>query len=109
VGPRAADIAALGLGSRLRDLSGELRDYAETAAVLQEIDLLISSDTSAPHLAGALGRPCWVMLAYSADWRWHLGRSETPWFSSLRLFRQPSLGDWESVVRDVAAALGTLS
>ena len=105
VGPRSADITALGLGKRLRDISGELTDYAETAAALAEIDLLISSDTSAPHLAGALGRPCWVLLGYSADWRWQQRRSDSPWFSSLRLFRQPRLGDWASVVREVGAAL----
>ncbi|HYC14340.1 MAG TPA: tetratricopeptide repeat protein, partial [Stellaceae bacterium] len=106
-GLRSADIAALGLGKRLRDISGELTDYAETAAALAEIDLLISSDTSAPHLAGALGRPCWALLSYSPDWRWQHGRSDSPWFSSLRLFRQPRLGDWASVVQEVAAALAT--
>ena len=102
VGPRASEIT-------LADLSPRLVDYAETAALIAALDLLITVDTSVAHVAGALGRPAWVMLPYAPDWRWLLGRDDTPWYSSLRLFRQPRPGDWGSVVATVAHALASLN
>jgi tetratricopeptide (TPR) repeat protein len=105
VGARAADIAAQGAAARLVDLGSEIGDFADTAALLSLLDLVITVDTSVAHLAGALGRPGWVMLSALPDWRWHLGRSDSPWYQSLRLFRQPRRGDWGSVVGEVAAAL----
>lgn len=75
------------------------------AALIANLDLVITPDTLAAHLAGALGRPAWVMLQYAADWRWMLEREDTPWYSSLRLFRQPSPGDWQSVVESVRLQL----
>jgi len=75
------------------------------AAVVAQLDLVITVDTLAAHLAGALGVPAWLMLQYAADWRWMTERSDTPWYPSLRLFRQPSPGDWLSVLRDVEATL----
>jgi tetratricopeptide (TPR) repeat protein len=105
VGPHAADLAKLGVGDRLIDLSADLMDFAETAAAMSQLDLVITVDTSVAHLAGALGRPAFVMLTALPDWRWHIEREDCPWYRSLRLFRQTRRGDWAPVVQDVAAAL----
>ncbi|HUC68405.1 MAG TPA: tetratricopeptide repeat protein [Stellaceae bacterium] len=105
VGARAAEITAQGAGERLVDLSAEIRDFVDTAAILSLLDLVITVDTSVAHLAGALGRPGWVMLSALPDWRWHLDRSDCPWYRSLHLFRQPRRGDWASVVGEIAARL----
>jgi Flp pilus assembly protein TadD len=82
-----------------------LTDYAETAALIAALDLVVTVDTSVAHVAGAIGRPAWVLLPYAPDWRWRLDRETTPWYDSLRLFRQPSPGDWRSVIATVCAAL----
>jgi len=87
------------------DLTHTIGDFADTAEALAGLDLLISVDTSIAHLAGAIGRPAWVLIAYTPDWRWQLDRADTPWYPSLRLFRQKSPGDWAGVIREVAAAL----
>lgn len=87
---------------------GELdRDgaFIDRAAIMQHLDLVITSDTSVAHLAGALGRPVWVLLSIGCDWRWLVGRCDSPWYPSMRLFRQSSPGDWPSVFQEVAAAL----
>ena len=90
----------------LLHLGGELDDYAETAAVVAQLDLLICVDTSVAHLAGALGKPCWVLLpAYKTDWRWLRACADTPWYPSLRLFRQRQRGDWTPVLEEVRQAL----
>jgi hypothetical protein len=104
VGERAADLARLP-GGLVTDLSPDLIDFAETAAVIGNLDLVIAVDTASAHLAGALGRPAWVLLRARPDWRWLLEREDSPWYPSLRLFRQHRPGDWEEVVRRVAAAL----
>ncbi len=98
VGARACELD-------LPDLSPRLIDYAETAALIAALDLVISVDTSVAHVAGALGKPAWVMLPNAPDWRWLLGRADSPWYQSLRLFRQPSPGCWDSVIQAVASAL----
>jgi hypothetical protein len=82
-----------------------LTDYAETAALIAALDLVITVDTSIAHVAGALRHPAWVLLPYAPDWRWLLQRNDTPWYDSIRLFRQPSPGDWHSVIASVIAAL----
>jgi Tetratricopeptide repeat len=82
-----------------------IRDFADTAALLSQMDLLITVDTSVAHLAGALGIPVWVMLPSVPDWRWMLDREDSPWYPTLRLFRQPVFGDWASVMDRVLAAL----
>ncbi|WP_448572831.1 tetratricopeptide repeat protein, partial [Trichothermofontia sp.] len=92
-------------GDRLFDLHPEIRDFADTAAWVEHLDLVISVDTSVVHLAGALGKPTWVLLPYMCDWRWGRDRTDTPWYPNLRLFRQPQPGDWCSVISAVKAAL----
>ncbi|HSV14382.1 MAG TPA: hypothetical protein VLI90_08990, partial [Tepidisphaeraceae bacterium] len=90
---------------RLIDLTEQLQDFADTAALMANLDLLVSVDTAVVHLAGAMGMPGWVMLPYVADWRWLLGREDSPWYPSLKLFRQATAGDWTNVVERVRAAL----
>jgi len=90
---------------KLIDLRAMIHDFGDTAVLMKELDVVISVDTSTIHLAGALGRPAWLMLPCAPDWRWLLGRNDSPWYPTLRLFRQPRPGDWVSVVRDVRAAL----
>jgi hypothetical protein len=95
-------------GMRFVNLSDEIVDFDDTAAVLSIADLLISIDSAAVHLAGALGRPAWVMLLHVADWRWSWRRQDSPWYPSLRLFRQHTPGDWAGVVKDIAIKLAAL-
>ena len=82
--------------------------FADSAAVMASLDLVISSDTALAHLAGALGRPVWVALKYVPDWRWMLDRADTPWYPTMRLFRQPAAGDWAPVFAEMAAALSQI-
>jgi hypothetical protein len=89
----------------LLDLGAEITDFAETAAVMANLDLVISVCSSVTHLAGALGRPVWVMLCHAADWRWHIARDDSPWYPSARLFRQRRAGAWDGVVDEIEAAL----
>ena len=96
---------AAAVPSGVTDLAPQLTDLAETAALLQALDLVITVDTAVAHLAGALGRPAWVALPHAPDWRWLLGRDDSPWYRSVRLFRQPGPGDWDGVVADLATAL----
>jgi len=93
-------------GLPIRDHRMELEDFSDTAALVEEMDLVICADTSVAHLAGALGKPFWVLLPSIPNCRWLLGRSDSPWYPTARLFRQPAPGDWESVVREVIYALG---
>ena len=90
---------------QLIDLTDKITDFADTAAFMAELDLIISVDTAAAHLAGALGRPVWTLLPFVPDWRWGLEREDTPWYPTMRLFRQRTAGDWASVLRRVADAL----
>lgn len=94
---------------KVTDLSVWIHDYADTARLLEQLDLLITVDTSVAHLAGALGRPVWVLLCFAPCWRWMLDRAQSPWYPTMRLFRQPAPGDWPSVVKQVHAALEALA
>jgi hypothetical protein len=89
----------------LHDWTDELNDFADTAALVEALDLVISVDTSVVHLTGALGKPVWVLNRYDQCWRWLFDRIDSPWYPTARLFRQQSPGDWPSVIRAVAAAL----
>jgi Tfp pilus assembly protein PilF len=104
VGERAADLARLAPGL-VTDLAPRLSDFAETAAAIANLDLVVTVDTAVAHLAGALGRPAWVMLRAMPDWRWLIDRDDSPWYPTLRLFRQRRRGDWNEVVRRVRTAL----
>lgn len=89
----------------LHDWTADLHDFADTAALMAGLDLVISADTSPAHLAGALGRPVWLLNRYDSCWRWLRGREDSPWYPTLRIFRQAAPGEWEPVVAQVAAAL----
>lgn len=91
----------------LVDLGSRITDFTDTAAIIANLDLLITVDTAAAHLAGALGKPCWVLLPdYQTDWRWLVGRDDSPWYPGVvRLFRQPAGGGWSPVMAALAAAL----
>lgn len=101
-----ADAGAVQATPNLLNLGPLLRDFADTAAVISLLDLVIAVDTAPVHLAGALGRPVWVMLSHSPDFRWMLDRPDSPWYPTARLFRQPRPGDWAAVVAPIGAALG---
>ncbi|AXL50482.1 glycosyl transferase family 8 [Paraburkholderia caffeinilytica] len=107
-GPAAAQAATPPAGMSLVSLSDEIEDFEDTAAILSVADLLISVDSSPVHLAGALGRPAWVMLPFVPDWRWLLERTDSPWYPGMRLFRQPAHGDWQSVMAAIATHLASL-
>jgi Flp pilus assembly protein TadD len=89
----------------LPDWTPWLTDYAETAALIANLDLVVTVDTSVAHLAGALGKPVWIMLPHAPDWRWLLGRTDSPWYHSARLFRQATAGDWSGVLTHVLGEL----
>lgn len=89
----------------IRHFGGGLDDFTDTAALCELMDVTISVDTSVAHLSGALGKPTWVLLPFSPDWRWLLNREDSPWYPSVRLYRQPRVGDWDSVLRKVNAQL----
>jgi Flp pilus assembly protein TadD len=89
----------------LLDYTADLTSFAETAALLEQLDLVVSVDTSVLHLAGALGRPAWALLRFAPDWRWMRDREDSPWYPTLRLFRQEKTGEWQKVIRAVAREL----
>jgi tetratricopeptide (TPR) repeat protein len=92
-------------GFAIHSLSDGIKDFSDTAAVIANLDLVISVDTSVVHLAGAMGRPVWTLLPYNPDWRWLLNRDDTPWYPSMKLFRQKIRGEWSPVFSEVAVAL----
>jgi ADP-heptose:LPS heptosyltransferase len=91
--------------SDMPDLAQLCDDFADLAAAITLLDLILTVDTAAAHLAGAVGKPVWTMLAHPPEWRWMEQRTDSPWYPTMRLFRQSTPGDWSGVVRDVAAAL----
>jgi Glycosyltransferase family 9 (heptosyltransferase) len=103
--PRPDDAAVLRERSDIIDLTADLTDFAETAALVSCLDLVITVDTSVAHLAGALGRPTWILLPFMPDWRWLLDRDDSPWYPRTRLFRQTETQEYESVVDQVRSEL----
>lgn len=101
VGEDQSQLLELPADITVHNVAEHIVDFADSAAALSCMDLLISIDTSLAHLGGALGVPTWIMLKYSADWRWMFGRVDSPWYSSVRLIRQPQPGNWENVVEDI--------
>jgi len=98
----AQQLAELGV----YDAATTLADFSDTAAVIANLDLVISVDSAVAHLTGALGKPCWLLLAdFRTDWRWLTERSDSPWYPHMRLFRQPAGGGWDGVIKQVATAL----
>ena len=95
-------------GLKLVNLSARLYDFAETAAAIANLDLVITTCTAVAHLAGALGKPVWLMLAHVANWMWLIGREDSPWYPTARLFRQPALGAWDAVIEHIAGELRRL-
>jgi len=103
---RDADRNTLKLHPEILHYEDEIGDFTDTAALCELMDVVISVDTSVAHLAGALGKPVWILLAFNADWRWLLDRDDSPWYPTARLYRQGALGDWEQLFRRVATDLG---
>jgi ADP-heptose:LPS heptosyltransferase len=94
--------------SPLIDVSQQLETFADTAALISELDLVISADTSVAHLAGALGKPVWILIPFVPCWRWMLDREDSPWYPTARLFRQSTRDDWAGVINRVRDALQQL-
>jgi Flp pilus assembly protein TadD len=108
-GPPAAEAARPPRGMQLHDFTEDLHDFADTAALIEGLDLVISVDTAVAHLAGALGKPVWLLTCFDACFRWLQNRDDSPWYPSLRHFRQPTPGDWHSVISRARDALQRLA
>jgi Flp pilus assembly protein TadD len=108
-GPPAAEAARPPSDMQFHDFTEDIRDFADTAALIENLDLVISVDTAVVHLAGALGKPVWLLNRFDTCWRWLQNREDSPWYPSLRQFRQPTPGDWQSVIRRAHGALQRLA
>jgi hypothetical protein len=106
-GPPAAQVPPSGL--LLYDWTNELEDFADTAAFVDALDLVISVDTAVAHLAGALGKPLWLLNRFDTCWRWLEDRRDSPWYQSVRLFRQPAIGNWSAVINEVRHELQAIA
>ena len=104
-GAAASQMSDPPAGMAIDDLGPELEDFADTAAVLDQLDLVISVDTSVAHLAGALAKRVWMLIPTPADWRWLTDRADSPWYPTARLFRQTAARRWEPVVAELHEAL----
>jgi Flp pilus assembly protein TadD len=105
VGP-AESLSALGpLAERVVDFSLDIQDFGDTAAIISQLDLVISSDTSVAHVAGAMGKPTWLVDRFAADWRWRLDEHRSPWYPTVRIFRQDRFGEWAAPIRRICEAL----
>ena len=100
-GSGAEQMKQLPAGVKLVDLGDELKDFANVAAIVANLDLVISIDSAVAHLAGALGKPVWILLNKGCDWRWFLEREDSPWYPTARLFRQSTPGEWQEVVKRI--------
>ena len=104
-GARHEDLTDLPSGIQVEDLEPQLGDFGDLAVIIDQLDLVISVDSPAAHMAGALGKKAWTLLSHVADWRWMLEGETTPWYPTMRLFRQTRPGDWSGVIERVAEAL----
>ncbi len=109
VGPAAADLEELAADAPIHNLGTQLNDFEDTAAIVSRLDLVITVDTAMAHLAGALARPVWTLLPFAPDWRWLLGRDDSPWYPTMRLFRQARPADWHGVFDNISVALTALT
>lgn len=107
-GATAGDVVRYTDAGLIENLGNDFADFSDTAAAMAHLDLVISIDTSVAHLAGAMGKPVWVLLAYAADWRWLLDRNDSPWYPTMRLFRQEYKGDWSGIMTAVQQELKEL-
>ena len=106
-GEDADEIKLLNLGSKIIDLSDHLDDFSITANVIESLDLVITTDTSVAHLCGAMNKEGWVLVPRPADWRWMQEGASTPWYKSLKLFRQDKQGSWATVITEIEKELKT--
>lgn len=104
-GERVSEMATTACPALVADAGSRLDDFADTAAVIEKLDLVITVDTAIAHLAGALGKPAWVLLPFAPDWRWMMDRTDSPWYPTLTLFRQSAPGNWDGVFAKVKTAL----
>ena len=107
-GEDAQELDAYTANENVSNLANELGGFDHTAAIIEQMDVILSIDTYIVHLAGAMNIPAWIMLPYTPDWRWFLDRSDTPWYPSSRLFRQEAPGDWASVIDTIRPELEVL-
>jgi len=105
---RESDQGALNAHPEITFLGPQIRDFADTAALCELMDVVLSVDTSVAHLSAALGCPTWVLLPYAPDWRWLIARDDSPWYPTMRLYRQSDTHAWDEVLRRVAQDLATL-
>ncbi len=105
VGDHESDLTTHAAAPLFQNLAPRLRNFDDTASAVMQLDLVITVDTSVAHLAGGLGRPTWVLLSHATDWRWLQARTDSPWYPTVRLFRQPAPGDWDNVLQDVLRTL----
>jgi hypothetical protein len=106
---REGDQAVLASRAEIRHFGEDLRDFSDTAALLDLMDIVVTIDTSVANLAGAMGKPVWILLPFNPhDWRWMLAREDSAWYPTARLFRQPAAGDWTSVIRRAGGELNQL-
>src|SRR5262249_15929563 len=109
VDPNASAVPLMKSNPRFHDLQEYLSDFADTAWAIRQLDLVISVDTAVAHLGGGLGHPVWLMLSFAADWRWLLKRKDSPWYTTMRLFRQPRQGDWDGALAEIGQNLTELA
>jgi hypothetical protein len=107
-GPGTEQLPAFQKRFPILDLNHRLHTFNDTAAVMMNLNLIIGCCTSVPHLAGALGLPVWTVLQLNSDWRWLIGREDSPWYPTMRLFRQKKFGDWEEVIKRIAVEVRNL-